>query len=77
MLRYFLKRLPLGSLQNARQSSSTCGIGRVNRGGKYARTYPTLLVNPDGSTYTIRFREPRQILRVSIDLEDILTIPLS
>lgn len=30
----------------------------------YKRTYPTTLVYPDGSTITIRYPEPRQIIKV-------------
>jgi large subunit ribosomal protein L55 len=30
--------------------------------------YPTLLVYPDGSTVTIRYKEPRAIIKLPIDL---------
>ncbi|KAF2882995.1 hypothetical protein ILUMI_23174 [Ignelater luminosus] len=30
----------------------------------YARIYPTVLVRPDGSTVTIRYHEPRQIIKL-------------
>lgn len=32
----------------------------------YTRTHPTTLVYPDGSTVTIRYPEPRKIIRVRI-----------
>uniref|UniRef100_A0A8D0DTZ8 39S ribosomal protein L55, mitochondrial n=1 Tax=Salvator merianae TaxID=96440 RepID=A0A8D0DTZ8_SALMN len=35
---------------------------------KYARLYPVLLVRPDGSSIHIRYREPRQILLMPIDV---------
>jgi large subunit ribosomal protein L55 len=40
---------------------------RTNR-LKYLRPYPTLLVNPDGSTITVRYHEPRQIIKLPFDL---------
>ena len=30
----------------------------------YCRKYPTLLVQPDGSTITINYHEPREIIKV-------------
>lgn len=30
----------------------------------YKRLYPTVLVNPDGSTINIRYHEPRKIIKV-------------
>nr|CAH7725100.1 unnamed protein product [Callosobruchus chinensis] len=34
----------------------------------YLRMYPTLLVNPDGSTITIRYPEPRQIIKLPLNI---------
>ncbi|XP_018578036.1 39S ribosomal protein L55, mitochondrial [Anoplophora glabripennis] len=34
----------------------------------YVRTYPTVLVNPDGSTVTIRYPEPRKIIKLPINI---------
>ncbi|XP_044753259.1 39S ribosomal protein L55, mitochondrial [Coccinella septempunctata] len=34
----------------------------------YTRTYPTTLVNPDGSSYTIRYYEPRQIITLPLNI---------
>ena len=45
-------------------SSSTAAITKVHR-AIYARTYPTILVNPDGSSVNIRYHEPRKIIKVS------------
>lgn len=46
-------------------SSSTVAITKVHR-LLYCRVYPTLLVQPDGSTINIHYHEPRKIIRVSI-----------
>lgn len=46
-----------------RSGSNRAVISRINR-RVYARTYPTTLVYPDGSTVTIRYPEPRQIIKV-------------
>jgi len=48
-------------------SSNTASIARINR-RQYLRQYPTLLVNPDGSTITIRYHEPRKIIKLPLDL---------
>ncbi|XP_069503174.1 large ribosomal subunit protein mL55 [Ambystoma mexicanum] len=34
----------------------------------YHRTYPVLLVQPDGSTITIRYKEPRRVLVMPVDI---------
>lgn len=50
--------------QQIRQLNSfTASITRAHR-DKYLRTYPVVLVNPDGSTTNIRYHEPRQIIKV-------------
>jgi large subunit ribosomal protein L55 len=36
----------------------------------FARLYPTTLVFKDGSTITVRYHEPRQILKIPLTLED-------
>lgn len=46
-------------------NSKAASITRPHR-PTYARLYPTLLVRPDGSTITIRYHEPRQIIKVKI-----------
>ncbi|XP_048367646.1 39S ribosomal protein L55, mitochondrial [Sphaerodactylus townsendi] len=35
---------------------------------KYGRVYPVLLVRPDGSTIHIRYKEPRRILMMPVDI---------
>lgn len=46
-------------------SSSTATITKVHR-LLYCRLYPTMLVQPDGSTIRIRYHEPRKIIRVNV-----------
>ncbi|XP_008588616.1 PREDICTED: 39S ribosomal protein L55, mitochondrial-like [Galeopterus variegatus] len=43
-------------------------LTRVRRQA-YARLYPVLLVRQDGSTIHIRYREPRRMLAMPIDLD--------
>ena len=40
--------------------AAVAGLGR----NVYLRTYPTVLVMPDGSTVNIRYKEPRRIIKV-------------
>lgn len=49
-----------------RCNSNTASITRPRR-DCYTRTYPTLLVFPDGSTINIRYKEPRQIIKLPLD----------
>lgn len=53
--------------QIRRLNAWTAAITRPHR-LTYARTYPTVLVQPDGSTYTIRYPEPRCIIKVCYTL---------
>nr|XP_056706216.1 39S ribosomal protein L55, mitochondrial-like [Euleptes europaea] len=48
---------------NSNRTSIAC-IPRV----KYTRLYPVLLVRPDGSTIHIRYKEPRRILMMPVDI---------
>ncbi|GAB6031656.1 Mitochondrial ribosomal protein L55 [Chamberlinius hualienensis] len=48
-------------------NSHTASIGKVGR-QTYTRLYPTLLVNPDGSTITIRYHLPQRIIKLPIDV---------
>ncbi|XP_067086722.1 large ribosomal subunit protein mL55 [Osmerus mordax] len=47
--------------------SNRTSVVRISR-QKYERLYPVLLVQPDGSTINIRYREPRRILMMPVDL---------
>ncbi|XP_036895973.1 39S ribosomal protein L55, mitochondrial [Sturnira hondurensis] len=48
--------------------SSRASLTRVHRQA-YARLYPVLLVKQDGSTIHIRYREPRRMLVMPMDLD--------
>ncbi|XP_036996393.1 39S ribosomal protein L55, mitochondrial [Artibeus jamaicensis] len=48
--------------------SSRASLTRVHRQA-YARFYPVLLVKQDGSTIHIRYREPRRMLVMPMDLD--------
>lgn len=50
-----------------RQASNRTTFAKIGR-EKYCRMYPTLVVNPDGSSYTIRYHEPRKIINLPIDV---------
>ena len=58
-----LLRSALLSVNCCRYNSNTAALTRIKR-SKYPRLYPTRIVNPDGSTYTIRYEMPRQIICV-------------
>ncbi|KAF4110183.1 large ribosomal subunit protein mL55 [Onychostoma macrolepis] len=47
-------------------SNRTCVV-RFGR-QKYDRVYPVLLVKPDGSTINIRYKEPRRIMKMPVDI---------
>ncbi|XP_077078865.1 large ribosomal subunit protein mL55 [Siphateles boraxobius] len=47
-------------------SNRTCVV-RFGR-QKYERMYPVLLVRPDGSTINIRYREPKRIIKMPVDI---------
>ncbi|KAG5887489.1 hypothetical protein JTB14_023675 [Gonioctena quinquepunctata] len=48
-------------------SSLSACITRPHR-NTYLRTYPTVLVFPDGSTINIRYPEPRQIIKLPLNI---------
>ena len=47
----------------ARCGSTRASIAKTNR-RKFTRFYPTMIVNTDGSTYWIKYKEPSYILKV-------------
>ncbi|XP_074841394.1 large ribosomal subunit protein mL55 [Carettochelys insculpta] len=51
----------------SQQDSNRTSIARIQR-KTYGRLYPVLLVRPDGSTLHIRYKEPRRILTMPVDL---------
>ena len=46
-----------------RYSSTRTSVTRTKR-SIYVRTYPTIVVLPDGATINIRYKEPRGIIKV-------------
>nr|CAD7586681.1 unnamed protein product [Timema genevievae] len=46
---------------------NTASICKIHR-AIYARTYPTIVVLPDGSSVNIRYHEPRKIIKLPLDL---------
>ncbi|KAH8362285.1 hypothetical protein KR200_003171 [Drosophila serrata] len=58
-----LKQLPLAVQQLRCLSSATAAVTRLHR-SVYCRMYPTVVVQPDGSTINIRYHEPRKIIKV-------------
>ncbi|XP_058244929.1 large ribosomal subunit protein mL55 isoform X2 [Hemibagrus wyckioides] len=51
----------------AQSNSNRSSVVRCSR-QKYERMYPVLLVRPDGSTINIRYKEPRRILMMPVDI---------
>ncbi|KAM8967185.1 large ribosomal subunit protein mL55 [Pelodytes ibericus] len=49
------------------RNSNRTSIARFGR-KSYLRTYPVSLVQTDGSTITIQYKEPRRILTMPVDL---------
>ncbi|EMP39794.1 39S ribosomal protein L55 [Chelonia mydas] len=48
-------------------NSNRTSIARIQR-QTYGRSYPVLLVRPDGSAIHIRYKEPRRILTMHADI---------
>ncbi|TNN68267.1 39S ribosomal protein L55, mitochondrial [Liparis tanakae] len=53
--------------QTPQLGSNRTSVVRCGR-QKYERLYPVMLVRPDGSTIHIRYREPRRLLMMPINL---------
>ncbi|XP_056270844.1 39S ribosomal protein L55, mitochondrial isoform X2 [Pseudoliparis swirei] len=53
--------------QTPQLGSNRTSVVRCGR-QKYERLYPVMLVRPDGSTIHIRYREPRHILMMPVNL---------
>ncbi|KAG5275521.1 hypothetical protein AALO_G00121260 [Alosa alosa] len=49
------------------QTSNKTSVVRCAR-KQYERQYPVLLVRPDGSTINIRYKEPKRILMMPVDI---------
>ncbi|XP_030640736.1 large ribosomal subunit protein mL55 [Chanos chanos] len=61
--------LPASALHttNTCANSNRTSVVRCNR-QKFERMYPVLLVRPDGSTINIRYKEPKRILMMPVDI---------
>ncbi|XP_067008115.1 large ribosomal subunit protein mL55 isoform X2 [Anabrus simplex] len=60
--KYLPAYLPLRYLNS--HTADICKTHRLT----YARTYPTVVVAPDGSSINIRYNEPRAIIKLPLDL---------
>lgn len=54
----------------ARGNSNAASVTRVKR-ATYVRSYPTVLVQPDGSTINVRYHEPRQLIKLPLRFEEL------
>jgi len=50
-------------------NANRCVVTKIKR-AKFSRMYPTTAVLPDGSTITIKYPEPRQLIRFPINIEE-------
>ncbi|EEB11792.1 glutamyl-tRNA amidotransferase [Pediculus humanus corporis] len=48
-------------------SNTSAVVTKIHR-KHFLKHYPTLVVEPDGSTYTVRYHEPRKIIKLPLDL---------
>ncbi|KAL5236364.1 hypothetical protein ACI65C_003774 [Semiaphis heraclei] len=48
-------------------SSKTAAITKIHR-KVYPQHYLTKIIQPDGSSYTIRFNDPRMIIKLPLDM---------
>ncbi|XP_065298982.1 large ribosomal subunit protein mL55 [Dermacentor albipictus] len=68
MLRTVLATVPVRV--GVREASNTAFVSRVKR-ATYVRHYPTVLVQPDGSTITVRYHEPRSLIKLPLKFEEL------
>lgn len=68
MLRLALASTP--ARVGIREASNMAFVSRVKR-ATYVRHYPTVLVQPDGSTITVRYHEPRYIVKMPLRFEEL------
>ncbi|KAM3620625.1 uncharacterized protein V6R79_026057 [Siganus canaliculatus] len=62
-----LSQASLLHTHTAQLNSNRTSVVRCGR-QKYERLYPVMLVQPDGSTINIRYKEPRRILTMPVNL---------
>merc|ERR1712002_1216151 len=58
------------------KSEINCHRASIARVGRlvYTRMYPTTLMQSDGSTITIRYHEPRKIIKMPLDLSTLTEV---
>ncbi|CAG9838223.1 unnamed protein product [Diabrotica balteata] len=54
-------------LQIRQLNSLSACITKPHR-NTYLKTYPTVIAKPDGSTYTIRYEEPRKLIKLPLNI---------
>ncbi|KAL5283170.1 MRPL55 family protein [Megaselia abdita] len=65
---------PIQYITNVRYiSSATTAVTRIHR-TCYARQYPVSVVQSDGSSITIRYQEPRKIIKLPLDLSTLTEV---
>ena len=57
-------KIPIAFEQVRNLNANRVVVTKIKR-ATYCRKYPTLLVKPDGSTITIKYHEPREIIKVT------------
>jgi len=50
-------------------NANRCAVTKIKR-SKFARLHPTMTVLPDGSSITIKYPEPRRLIKFPIKLEE-------
>jgi len=64
-----LRPLPSAIAVQTRQlNANRCAVTKIKR-SRYTRQYPTSAVQPDGSTITIKYPAPVQLIRFPIEME--------
>ncbi|XP_072013239.1 large ribosomal subunit protein mL55-like [Amphiura filiformis] len=58
---------PVLGVAAIRWNSNRATVAKTNR-KKYTRVYPAMIVNQDGSTYWIKYPEPRFIMKLPVDI---------
>ncbi|KAG9270849.1 39S ribosomal protein L55, mitochondrial [Astyanax mexicanus] len=54
-------------ITHTQSNSNRTSVARCGR-QKYERMYPVLLVRPDGSTINIKYKEPKRIVMMPVDI---------
>ncbi|XP_019630364.1 PREDICTED: 39S ribosomal protein L55, mitochondrial-like [Branchiostoma belcheri] len=57
-------------VHQVRHNSNRTTIARLNR-TKYARTYNARVVQPDGSTITVPYKEPIGVIKMPLDIDSL------